>query len=188
MKLASFKIYFINFLQNIIRILYFYKHPSPLPKKICMKSVFILLLCFGTWPGFSTSSTTNSVSKAGIARDSTKEEFTSKERLKYYRNENLKRRRTIFYTMDGKEYQTIYENFRRNGARRNCWVMNPSSLIQLTRYNRKGLMKFERNYYYSGPFLQSVETRRANGKIRVQHQPEPEPMPQYKAYVLATHY
>ncbi len=138
-----------------------------------MKAVFLLLFCFGMVSAFSEIPTTVSFSKANTAKDSTKEEFSSKEFLNYYKNGNLKRRRTIFYTMDGKEHQTIYENFRRSGAKRNCWVMSPGNLIQLTRYNRKGLMRFERNYYYSGPFLQCVETRRANGKVRVQYQPEP---------------
>jgi hypothetical protein len=146
-----------------------------------MKALFILLLCFGIVSAFCTNPATLSLSETSIARDSTKEEFTSKERLKYYKNGNLKRRRTVFYTMDGKEYQTIDENFRKSGAKRNCWVMSPGYLIQLTRYNRKGLMKFERNYYYSGPFLQSVETRRANGKIRVQYQAAPEAPTRYMA-------
>lgn len=149
-----------------------------------MKAVFLLLLCLGAWPMFSTIRTGQIFFKAGTTNDSIKEEFSSTERLKYYKNGNLKRRRTIFYTMDGKEYQTIYEKFRRSGAKRNSWVMNPSSIIQLTRYNRKGLMKLERNYYYSGPFLQSVETRRANGKIRVQYQPEQEPPTRYVGYYV----
>lgn len=148
-----------------------------------MKAVFILLLCFGTWSAFSIRKA-ESVSEANTARDSTKEAYSPKEFLKYDKNGNLKRRRTVFYTMDGNEYQTIYEKFRKSGAKRNCWVMSPSHVIQLTRYNRKGLMRFERNYYYSGAFLQSVETRRANGKVRVQYQPEPEPPTRYVSYFV----
>eukprot|EP01012_Entosiphon_sulcatum_P041434 TRINITY_DN55283_c0_g1_i1.p1 TRINITY_DN55283_c0_g1~~TRINITY_DN55283_c0_g1_i1.p1 ORF type:complete len:150 (-),score=13.06 TRINITY_DN55283_c0_g1_i1:77-526(-) len=140
-----------------------------------MKLFFILLLCFGAWPGFSIA--TSHFPKPGIVRDSTAEEFSSKEILKYYKNGNLKRRQTVFYTLDGKEYQTIFENFRKNGLRRDTWVMNPVNIIQLTKYDQKGFMKFERNYYYSGLSLESVETRRADGKISVRYQPEPPPPP-----------
>jgi hypothetical protein len=149
-----------------------------------MKALYVLLLCFGLLPGFSTIHATGSFSEHDINTDEPKEKFYSTERLKYYKNGNLKRRQTVFYTMDGKEYQTIDEKFRKSGAKRNCWVMNPRNVIQLTRYNSKGLMKFERNYYYSGAFLQSVETRRANGKIRVQYQPEAEPPTRYVSYFL----
>jgi hypothetical protein len=138
-----------------------------------MKAVFLLLICFGLFPVFSAA---HSFSALTTTVDGSEDEvYTKKEVTKYYKNGNLKRRRTVFYTADGKEYQTIYEKFRRSGAKRNCWVMNTRNIIQLTRYNREGHLKFERNYYYSGPFLQSVETRRANGKVRVQYQPGPEP-------------
>lgn len=104
-----------------------------------MKLLVILLLCFGTWPGFSISM--SRFPQSGIASDSTAEEFSSKEILKYYKNGHLKRRQTVFYTPDGKEYQTIFENFRKNGLRRDTWVMNPVNIIQLTKYDQKGVMK-----------------------------------------------
>lgn len=149
-----------------------------------MKAFYFLLFYFGLLSGLPTIHATGSFHEPGINTDEPKEEFYSTEILKYYKNGNLKRRRTVFYTMDGKEYQTIDEKFRKSGAKRNCWVMNPSNVIQLTRYNSKGLMKFERNYYYSGSFLQSVETHRANGKIRVQYQPAPEPPTRYVSQYL----
>ncbi len=149
-----------------------------------MKALYFLLLYGGLLSGISTIHATGSFPEHDINTDGPKEKFYSTERLKYYKNGNLKRRQTVFYTMDGKEYQTIDEKFRKSGAKRNCWVMNPRNVIQLTRYNKEGHLKFERNYYYSGAFLQSVETCRANGKIRVQYQPAPEPPTRYVIHFL----
>lgn len=151
-----------------------------------MRILFLLMFSLGISAGMSAIPAIARFSKAPVAGDSTKEEFSSREYLKYDKNGNLKRRETVFYKKDGSEYQTVTETFRKNGTKRDCLVMSPANILQLTKYNRKGSMKFERNYYYSGPFLESVETRRANGKINIWTEPPPEIYDGYcKAYASA---
>jgi hypothetical protein len=52
--------------------------------------------------------------------------------------------------------------------------MNKTDRIQYIKYDKKGLMKFERNYYYySIGNLKSVETHRANGEGQIWSAPCP---------------
>lgn len=132
-----------------------------------MKAVFLLLFCFGMLPVFSH---THLLSVSTL----TAHEPHLKEFLDYYKNGNLKCKTIVIYNGGGSEEKTITEAYRKDGSRRYRSVMNSSDLLQYTRYNKQGKMKFERSYYYSGPFLQSVETRRADGKVRTWTEPPPE--------------
>lgn len=120
-----------------------------------MKTVFLLLFCFGVLPVFSN-------------------EPHMKEFLDYYKNGSLKCKTIVIYNGGEGEEKTITEAYRKDGTKWYRTVMDTSDLLQYTKYDKQGKMKFERSYTYSGPFLQCVETRRANGDRQVWTQPPPE--------------
>jgi len=141
-----------------------------------MKALFILLLCFGILTAFSAPALTRGMSK---------HEPHMKEFLEHYKNGNLRSKTIVIYDKEGSEEKTITEAYRKDGTRRYRSVMNPSDLLQYTKYDKQGKMRFERSYYYSGPFLHSVETRRANGERQVWTQPPPE---EFRCFQYSTFY
>ena len=99
-----------------------------------------------------------------------------KEFAQYYRNGNLKCKTIVIYHNDGSEERVISEAYRKNGTRRYRSVSNNTDLLQYTRYDKQGSMKFERSYsYYPNGILQSVETRKANGDRKLWTDPLPDP-------------
>jgi len=103
-----------------------------------------------------------------------------KEFLDYYKNGSLRCKRIVIYKGDGSEEKTITETYRKDGSRCYRSVMNSSDLLQYTKYDRQGKMKFERSYCYSDSgYLLSVETRRPNGERQTWTQASPEPPVSY---------
>lgn len=137
-----------------------------------MKTCIALLFCIGLLPAFSSI---HAFSAPAIRAGITKEGPHLKEFMDYYRNGSLKRKTIVIYDNNGNEEKTITESYRKDGTRRYRSVMNTSDLLQYTKYDKQGNMKFERSYcYYSNGQLRSVETRRPNGERQTWTEPPPE--------------
>jgi len=71
-----------------------------------------------------------------------------KEFVEFYKDGSLKSKTITLYDTNGNEEKTITEGYRKDGTRSFRRVMNATDLLQYICYDKKGLMKFERNYYY----------------------------------------
>ena len=137
-----------------------------------MKTRIALLFCIGLLSPFSSI---QAFSAPAIRSGILKEGPPLKEFTDYYTNGSLKRKTIVIYDNNGNEEKTITESYRKDGTRRYRSVMNTSDLLQYTKYDKQGNMKFERSYcYYSNGQLRSVETRRPNGERQTWTEPPAE--------------